>query len=124
LVEDAGLFIEALNGFPGAYSSFAYKTLGCKGILKLLEDIPPPRWAYFKSCVGYYDGHGRITVVEGVCRGKISLDERGSRGFGFDPIFIPEGSNNRTFAEMEVLEKNEYSHRAKALRELFQHFKF
>jgi len=119
VVEDSGLFIEALKGFPGPYSSYVYKSIGCKGILKLLKDVPPPRRATFRSCVAYHDGSGNILITEGICEGFISTDERGKGGFGFDPIFMPKGSGGRTFAEMSPNEKNRYSHRAKAFRELF-----
>ncbi len=112
-VEDAGLFIRALNGFPGPFSSYVYRTLGCKGILKLMENIED-RYAEFRSVIALGWG-GVIRIFRGTVRGKISSEERGSYGFGFDPIFIPEGSN-KTFAEMTIEEKNRHSHRAKAVK--------
>ena len=112
LVEDAGLFVEALNGFPGPYSSYVYKTIGWKGILKLMEGVKNRR-AYFKAVVACF--HKGIRVFEGVVEGEIAEEGRGNKGFGFDPIFIPKGYN-KTFAEMGVEEKSKISHRGKAFR--------
>ena len=116
IVEDAGLFIEALNGFPGPYSSYVYQTLGTKGILKLMEKIEK-RDASFHSVVAFCSPKENSRTFHGEVRGKISLQERGSHGFGFDPIFEPSNSDRKTFAEMSIHEKNKFSHRAQALRE-------
>jgi len=116
MVEDAGLFIDALNGFPGPYSSYVYKKLGVKGILKLMNGVSNRR-ACFKSIMAFASPAGLVRVFEGVVYGRIALNARGSGGFGFDPIFIPDGES-RTFAEMSISEKNRYSHRAKAFRNL------
>jgi len=115
IVEDAGLFIKALNGFPGPYSAYVYKTIGIDGILKLMHGIKDRR-AYFYSVIALAHSSG-VTLFEGKCNGSIVNEPRGSKGFGFDPIFMPEGST-KTFAEMEVEEKNIYSHRARAARAL------
>jgi len=114
-VEDAGLFIEALKGFPGPYSSYVYRTIGTKGILKLMENTAK-REAYFQSVVAFSSPEEAPKCFRGKVKGKISMEERGSSGFGFDPIFEPSGGPKKTFAEMTIAEKNEYSHRAKALR--------
>ncbi len=120
MVEDAGLFIDALNGFPGPYSSYVFKTLGCDGILKLMTGIAA-RNAVFRSVVTLI--YPPFLIVEqGACPGTIASEKRGERGFGFDPIFVPEG-DNRTFAEMSIEEKNRYSHRAKAVRKALQKLK-
>ncbi len=111
IVEDSGLYIDALNGFPGPYSSYVYKTLGVDGILKLMAGIEK-RNAVFKAVVAYTDGSITKTFL-GLSNGRISLEARG-RGWGFDPIFIPEGVT-KTFGEMNVEEKNIFSHRGKAL---------
>ncbi len=111
VVEDAGLFINALNGFPGPYSSYVYKTIGCRGILKLMKDVKN-REAMFKSAVAYTDGK-TMNVFIGKVEGVIAFEERGQEGFGFDPIFIPSGYNE-TFAEMGFERKCLISHRAKA----------
>ncbi|MCD6340456.1 MAG: XTP/dITP diphosphatase [Desulfurococcales archaeon] len=116
VVEDAGLFIEALNGFPGPYSSYVYKKLGIEGVLKLMDGVSDRR-AYFKSVIAFASPTGLVKIFEGVVHGEIALSARGSGGFGFDPIFIPKGER-RTFAEMSVSEKNKYSHRARAFKEL------
>jgi len=115
VVEDTGLFIEALRGFPGVFSSYVFKTIGVNGILKLMENVSN-RKAMFKSIVGYIDG-SQIALFEGIVNGRITYEPRGNMGFGFDPIFIPDGSE-KTFAEMSVNEKNKFSHRAKAFRKL------
>ena len=112
LAEDAGFFIDALNGFPGPYSSYVYRTLGVKGIVKLLEDVDK-RDAQFACAVAYCDRDHTI-CFEGVVKGKVGFKPRGKQGFGFDPIFIPDQGDGRTFAEMDVDEKNRYSHRALA----------
>jgi len=118
LVEDAGLFINALNGFPGPYSNYIYRTIGTRGVLKLMERINE-RDAYFQSVVAFCNAGEKTEPVcfEGKVDGKITFEERGKQGFGFDPIFEPkEYGNEATFAEMSTEEKNRYSHRAQALR--------
>ena len=115
IVEDAGLFIEALNGFPGPYSSYVYQTLRTKGILKLMKKIKR-REASFHSVVAFCHPKENPRTFHGEVRGKISLQERGSHGFGFDPIFEPSNNGYKTFAEMSIQEKNKFSHRAQALR--------
>jgi len=115
IVEDAGLFIEALNGFPGPYSSYVYRTIGARGILNLMENVDK-RDACFQSVVAFSSPEEAPKCFRGKAKGKISLEERGSFGFGFDPIFEPSGGSKRTFAEMTTTEKNEYSHRAEAIR--------
>lgn len=123
IVEDAGLFIEALNGFPGPYAAYVYKTIGNKGLLKLMENIEN-REAKFQSVVAYHSPELRIPVCfKGEIIGEITKEEhKRSSGFGFDPIFKPANSN-KTFAEMSTTEKNRYSHRAKALRKFAEWYK-
>jgi len=111
-VEDSGLFIRALNGFPGPYSSYTYKKIGLDGILKLMSG-EKNRGAEFVSQIAYINQSGVIKLCRGVCEGIIAEEAKGSEGFGFDPIFIPKG-HTKTFAEMSVDEKNRFSHRAKA----------
>jgi XTP/dITP diphosphohydrolase len=115
IVEDAGLFVKALNGFPGPYSSYVYRKVGTNGVLKLMENVDE-REAYFQSVVAFSKPGGELECFQGKVKGKISIEERGSSGFGFDPIFSPSGDNKKTFAEMTMTEKNRYSHRAKAIR--------
>lgn len=119
ILEDSGLFIEALNGFPGPYTKFVKKTLDIKGILKLMEN-EKNRNAYFKTALAYVD-ENEIRIFTGEVHGKISEKAVGNKGFGFDPIFIPEGSD-KTFAEMEIEEKNKYSHRSKAFKKFLDFY--
>ena len=116
-VEDAGLFIDALKGFPGPYSSYVYQTLGTKGILKLMQDTAQ-RNACFYSAVAFSDSdkNSAVKLFHGRVIGKIAHKEQGSRGFGFDPIFEPSAELGKTFAEMTQNEKNKHSHRAESLR--------
>ena len=113
-IEDAGLFIDALKGFPGVYSSYAQRTIGNKGILRLLEGVGD-RGAAFESVVGLVTEGGQ-KIFKGRVRGSISQEAKGEGGFGYDPIFMPEG-HNKTFAEDARL-KNEISHRKLALERL------
>lgn len=115
IVEDSGLFIEKLNGFPGPFSSYVYKKLGCNGILKLMKEISDRR-ALFKCVVGYCSPNIKPVIFHGICYGNISYEIRGSHGFGFDPIFIPDNSNGLTFSELSPEEKDKFSHRGIAFR--------
>ena len=115
VVDDSGLFIEALNGFPGPYSSYVYKTLGINGILKLMDGVDYRR-AYFEAAVAYANGD-EIRVFTGRVYGFISPEPRGTGGFGFDPIFIPDGYNE-TLAELGDNVKNKISHRSRAFTKL------
>jgi XTP/dITP diphosphohydrolase len=119
IVEDAGLFINALNGFPGPYSSYVHKTLGIDGIIKLMRK-KDDRDAEFRSVVAF-GSSSVVKTYQGVVKGKIARKPRGKSGFGFDPIFIPKGSE-KTFAEMSLEDKNRYSHRAIALRKFARWF--
>jgi XTP/dITP diphosphohydrolase len=110
IVEDDGLFIDALKGFPGQYSSHAFKTLGNEGILKLFSGSAD-RGAHFRSLIAFYDGK-RLSISEGRVDGRIS-DRITEGGWGYDPIFVPAGTS-LTFAELKE-SKNYYSHRKKAL---------
>jgi XTP/dITP diphosphohydrolase len=125
IVEDAGLFIDELNGFPGPYAAYAYKTIGNKGLLKFMKSVEN-RKAWFQSAIAYCDSEAEAPVVfEGEAEGEITVDERsgsGKSGFGFDPIFQPDGSA-KTFAEMTPEEKNGFSHRAKAVRKFAEWYK-
>lgn len=114
LVEDSGLFVDALGGFPGPYSSFVYRTLGVDGLLRLLTDRP--RVAHFRTVAGLRHD-GRSTLLHGEVTGTIATRARGTHGFAFDPVFEPDGGA-RTFAEMPLDEKNVHSHRARALADV------
>ena len=115
IVEDAGLFVEALKGFPGPYAAYAYKTLGNSGLMKQMKAIKD-RQAKFQSAIAYFDGE-KQKLFEGEAEGEITRAERkknAKTAFGFDPVFQPLGSK-KTFAEMTIYEKNGFSHRAAAL---------
>ena len=115
-VEDSGLFIHELNGFPGPYSSYVFETLGVEGILKLMEGAKS-RKAEFRSSVAFGMEGRWLANFSSATEGTIQLQARGEKGFGFDPIFIPMWTQ-KTFAEMELKEKTVYSHRSKALSKL------
>lgn len=119
VLEDSGLFIDALHGFPGPYTKFVKKTIDIDGILKLMSNIEN-RKAYFKTALAYAD-EDEIKIFTGEVYGKISSQPRGTQGFGFDPIFIPENSS-KTFAELDIVEKNIYSHRAKAFKKFLEYY--
>lgn len=119
-VEDAGLFIDALNGFPGTYSAWVLKKLGNGGILNLLHNVKQ-RKAVFKTVIAYYDGKNKPLLFSGCCEGTIATEERGGSGFGYDPIFIPLGHDS-TFAESIAL-KSELSHRYKSLLQFSKYLK-
>ncbi|MBS7647277.1 MAG: XTP/dITP diphosphatase [Candidatus Bathyarchaeia archaeon] len=123
IVEDAGLFIEALNGFPGPYAAYVYKTIGNEGLLKIMKGNANRR-ALFQSVVAYFSEELETPICfRGEVVGEITENIRSEcSGFGFDPIFKPMGSE-KTFAEMSVNEKNKYSHRAKALRKFSKWYK-
>lgn len=115
-VDDGGLFVDALKGFPGVYSAPTLKSIGAAGILRLMEGVADRR-ARFECVVGYVDG-GEVKLFKGRCDGHIADAPRSTgHGFGFDPIFVPAG-DKRTFAEIPTEEKNAMSHRGKALAEL------
>lgn len=108
LIEDDGLFIDSLNGFPGPYSSYVFDTIGNEGILKLVKNN---RQAKFVSIISFYDKKNN-EFFESKVNGTISKKLKGT-GWGYDPIFIPSNSKN-TFAQLT--DKNKISHRFKALR--------
>ena len=108
IVEDDGLFINSLKGFPGPYSSYVFKTIGNKGILDLLKQN---RTAKFISVITYCD-ENFLKSFESKLDGTISKTQK-EKGWGYDPIFIPKNTK-KTFAELN--NKNELSHRFKALK--------
>ena len=116
ILEDSGLFVAALRGFPGVYSRHALDTIGCAGLLKLLADVElESRSAAFQAHLLYVDASGAMHGFEGTCPGRIAERAAGAGGFGFDPVFQPRG-HDRTFAEMDGAEKAALSHRGQAVR--------
>ncbi len=118
VVEDAGLFVDELQGFPGPYAAYVYKTIGNEGLLRLMQNIRG-RKARFESAVAFTSESLKSPMCfKGEVAGEITREERkgeNQAGFGFDPIFKPDKSS-KTFAEMTVTEKNDFSHRAMAFR--------
>ena len=120
LVEDSGLFINALGGFPGPFSSYVYKTIGLKGILGLMHG--KERSAYFQSSIAVSSMDLRPKVFTGIVRGSISRKIAGTAGFGYDPIFVPEGFGE-TFGQTSEDFKNKNSHRARAFLKFAKWYK-
>lgn len=119
LAEDAGLVVNALDGRPGVKSARFAKTVSARNqkLLKLMKG-EQDRQARFVSVLGLYNPKNEeISFYKGIVRGKIASQARGKKGFGYDPVFIPEGYE-QTFAELEVSEKNKISHRKRALEKL------
>jgi XTP/dITP diphosphohydrolase len=114
IIDDSGLFIDSLKGFPGVWSAYAQKTIGNAGILRLMEGAGG-RSARFRCCIGCSIG-GEDLIVSGECEGVILESERGAGGFGFDPVFSSDGE--RSFSEIPQGEKNRVSHRAVAMAAL------
>ena len=120
--DDTGLFVDAIGGAPGIYAArFAgedatYADNRSK-LLRELDDTTYRR-ASFVSAVMVVWPDGHELAVEGVCEGTIATTELGDRGFGYDPVFIPDDGDGRSFAQMTDAEKNRISHRARALRAL------
>ncbi len=115
LVEDTGLFIGGLGGFPGPYSAYVFRTLDNQGILRLLENAPD-RGATFQSVFAYCRPGGSPECFPSAVAGTIALECRGG-GWGYDPVFIAEGASGRTYGELGD-EKNRLSHRRGALENL------
>ncbi|MEX1137044.1 MAG: RdgB/HAM1 family non-canonical purine NTP pyrophosphatase, partial [Balneolales bacterium] len=120
LADDSGLEVDALNLQPGVYSAryAGPDASDAQNVGKLLRELnayqsAESRKARFKCVLAYMDQNG-ARCFEGVCEGHIANSRRGSSGFGYDPVFIPEGYDI-TFAEMGAEEKNKISHRGKAL---------
>lgn len=114
--EDTGLEVDALNGEPGVYSArYAGKHATYDdNVAKLLQALQGKtnRKAKFKTVITYFF-KGKAVQFTGITHGVISLNKRGNNGFGYDPVFIPDGSH-KTYAEMTLTEKNQYSHRKKS----------
>ncbi len=121
IADDSGLCVDALDGRPGVYSArYAPKGQECAKLLSEMKDIPnDKRGAYFQCVIAYIDSDGYFTV-SGKCIGKIGYEERGTNGFGYDPVFV---YNEKTLAEMSADDKNKISHRGNALKGLFDELK-
>jgi XTP/dITP diphosphohydrolase len=123
--DDTGLEIDALNGAPGVYSA-RYAGEKCTfddNVSKVLHELggTADRKARFRTVIALVE-NGRLTTFEGLIPGTITTVRKGSDGFGYDPVFMPEGYD-RTFAEMTLAEKNAISHRALAVEKLITYIK-
>lgn len=125
--EDTGLEIEALDGAPGVKSArYAGADRDFQAnidkVLIQLKEVKN-RSAQFRTviCLKWIDQHEKVETYyfEGICKGHITIEMHGDKGFGYDPIFIPEGAS-KSFAQMSMEEKNKYSHRQKAVTQLFE----
>lgn len=120
LADDSGLEVDALGGRPGVYSArYGGPGLDDAGrrrrLLAELEGVPPRRrTARFVCAIALARPDGTVAVARGICEGRILEAERGTGGFGYDPVFAPEG-HDRSFGELSAEVKNRLSHRAKAL---------
>lgn len=119
LADDTGLEVSALNGAPGVYSArYAGEQASyddnVEKLLSEMEDIEQ-RKAQFRTVVAFVDAD-KQWIFEGVCRGHISRYRKGVKGFGYDPIFVPDGFE-QSFAEMGSKQKNSISHRGLAMKE-------
>ncbi|MFW9838684.1 MAG: RdgB/HAM1 family non-canonical purine NTP pyrophosphatase, partial [Candidatus Thorarchaeota archaeon] len=117
VVDDTGFFVDSLNGFPGSYAAIVLKAIGFKGILQLMTG-EEDRKSRFKTAVGYCDGEHLISFV-GTMSGTVSQEPTGKGGFGYDPIFVPDGFS-KTYAELTLDEKVSISHRTKAFEKFLQ----
>ncbi len=116
LADDSGLCINALDGKPGIYSA-RYAETPQKRIERVLEELESieDRTAHFACAMTLLNPDGEIAFTyTGICEGSIITEQRGSHGFGYDPIFLLKGSD-KTIAELSDEEKNKISHRSKAL---------
>jgi XTP/dITP diphosphohydrolase len=122
LADDSGLEVFYLNGRPGVISARyagagATDDLNNRKLLAEMTGVPPRRrHAQFRAVLTLLDGSG-VEVAEGICPGTLEESPRGTNGFGYDPIFRPDGFS-RTYAELTAEEKNTISHRAKALAKM------
>lgn len=120
LADDSGLEVEALDGAPGLYSARYSPKPGAKDkdrrdfLLENLKDKPRPWKAHFHATIAIAKPNGEVEFAEGNCYGEIIPEERGTGGFGYDPIFLMTDLG-KTMAELEMEEKNRLSHRARAV---------
>lgn len=116
--DDSGLVVDALGGRPGIHTA-RYARSHARPLHHLLDEMKAvggeKRSAHFVCVLALSAPHGQVTTCEGILRGHIGLEVRGYQGFGFDPIFRPEGSDGRHLAEYSMEEKNRISHRYQAL---------
>ncbi|MBR5855731.1 MAG: RdgB/HAM1 family non-canonical purine NTP pyrophosphatase [Bacteroidales bacterium] len=125
--DDTGLEVEALDGAPGVHTArYAGEskepTANMDKLLLELEGVENRR-ARFRTAVSYIDKDGESHLFEGILNGAIALEKSGTEGFGYDPVFIPDGYSGKTLAEVTLEEKNAISHRGKAMRSLMEYLR-
>jgi XTP/dITP diphosphohydrolase len=122
IADDTGLFVDALGGRPGVTSAryAGEHATYAENVDKLLAEMSSAseRRAHFRTVIALVAPDGREVTVEGVLEGEITREPRGENGFGYDPVFAPDDTPGRTLAELAASEKNDVSHRARALRAL------
>lgn len=122
IADDSGLMVDCLGGKPGVKSArFASPPTPqnlCKKLLRVMRLRDANRNAKFVCVIAIVYPSGKVRTVKGVCRGKVIHEMRGKHGFGYDPVFVPNGYR-RTFAEMKPSMKNRISHRARALKKCY-----
>lgn len=118
IADDSGLCVDALGGRPGIYSArYAPKGEECEKLLSELDGLErEKRTARFMCCIAFIDENGEASVMDGSCEGFIGYEQKGTNGFGYDPVFV---YGERTLAEISSEEKNKISHRAAALEKLY-----
>lgn len=125
LADDSGICINYLNGYPGIYSARFFGDLDYKTkneiVISMLKDAKD-RGAQFVADIAFVDENGNVSTYEGINEGVIAFEQKGEKGFGYDPIFMIE-EFNQTEAELGPEYKNEYSHRAKALKKWIEDVK-
>lgn len=127
LSDDTGLEVEALGGAPGVYSAryAGEEATYEQNTQKLLAELAGEsnRTAQFRTVIAFIDETGEEHFFEGVCSGEILTEKRGEKGFGYDPVFQPEGYD-QSFAELSSSEKNKISHRGRAMQEFIEYVKY
>jgi|SRR6476469_5560816 len=125
--DDTGLEVDALNGEPGVYSArYAGPQRRAEdNVAKLLQELAgkPDRSARFRTVIALAGADGSMREFAGEVAGHITEQPRGNGGFGYDPVFVPTEGDGRTFAEMSAEEKNQISHRARAMAGLLEFLK-
>jgi XTP/dITP diphosphohydrolase len=128
LADDSGLEVDFLGGVPGVYSA-RYAGTHCsyadnnRKLLTELKNVPPEkRTAQFICVMAVSFPNGKTITEKGILKGHIITESRGTNGFGYDPLFVPEGSN-KTLAELSAAEKNQISHRFLAVQKIIPHLK-
>lgn len=132
--DDTGLEVDALDGGPGVHTArYAGESkdpsANMDKLLSVLDEMERQglpvyeRKARFRTVIAYIQSDGSLTLLEGILNGRIARKKSGIEGFGYDPIFIPDGYGDKTLAEISLEEKNSISHRGKAMRALKEFLK-